>query len=159
MDFKKLVWNQLSSSKEYFDRSTRNLTEKDSLFSPISGMMSAAQQIAHSASTVEWFVSGAFSPTGFDLDFERHRKEFMEVTSIDSARSWLMEAYEFAISKFENSTEEELAAKIADGPILGGAPRYAAFLGIVEHSAHHRGALTGYTRLLGMVPPMPYMDM
>jgi uncharacterized damage-inducible protein DinB len=26
----------------------------------------------------------------------------------------------------------------------------------VEHTAHHRGALTVYSRLLGKVPPMPY---
>jgi hypothetical protein len=27
---------------------------------------------------------------------------------------------------------------------------------MVEHTAHHRGALTAYSRLLGKVPPMPY---
>jgi uncharacterized damage-inducible protein DinB len=27
---------------------------------------------------------------------------------------------------------------------------------MVEHTAHHRGALTVYSRKLGKVPPMPY---
>jgi uncharacterized damage-inducible protein DinB len=27
---------------------------------------------------------------------------------------------------------------------------------MVEHTAHHRGALTVYSRLLGKVPLMPY---
>ncbi len=28
-----------------------------------------------------------------------------------------------------------------------------------SHTAHHRGALAVYARLLGKVPAMPYMDM
>ena len=45
------------------------------------------------------------------------------------------------------------------GPIMGGQPRLAIFGALTDHSAHHRGALTVYSRLLGKVPPMPYMDM
>ena len=29
---------------------------------------------------------------------------------------------------------------------------------ITDHTAHHRGALTVYARVSGLVPPMPYMD-
>jgi uncharacterized damage-inducible protein DinB len=29
---------------------------------------------------------------------------------------------------------------------------------MVEHTAHHRGALTVYSRLLGKVSQMPYFD-
>ena len=42
--------------------------------------------------------------------------------------------------------------------IMGGAPRLAIFGAINDHTAHHRGALTVYARLNGIVPPMPYMD-
>jgi uncharacterized damage-inducible protein DinB len=49
-------------------------------------------------------------------------------------------------------------APIADGPIMGGAPRMAIFGAITDHTAHHRGALTVYARLGGAVPPMPYAD-
>ncbi len=38
-------------------------------------------------------------------------------------------------------------------------PRFAIFSAITDHTAHHRGALTVYARLKGIVPPMPYMDM
>jgi hypothetical protein len=31
--------------------------------------------------------------------------------------------------------------------------------GSTDHTAHHRGALTVYSRLLGKVPKMPYADM
>jgi uncharacterized damage-inducible protein DinB len=42
---------------------------------------------------------------------------------------------------------------------MGGLPRYAIVSALTDHTAHHRGALTVYARLLGLVPPMPYMDM
>ena len=37
-------------------------------------------------------------------------------------------------------------------------PVVAIVGGIEDHTAHHRGALTVYARLLDRVPPMPYMD-
>ena len=44
------------------------------------------------------------------------------------------------------------------GPIMGGLPRLAVFGALTDHTAHHRGALSVYARLLGKVPPMPYME-
>jgi len=35
----------------------------------------------------------------------------------------------------------------------------AIFSAITAHTAHHRGALTVYARILGLVPPMPSMEM
>ncbi len=58
--------------KDCFDRSTACLSEEDSACVPAEGMYSAAQQIAHVAQTIEWFVDGAFSPGGFDLDFGKN---------------------------------------------------------------------------------------
>ena len=54
-------------------------------------------------------------------------------------------------------TDAELMAPIADGPIMGGAPRMAIVNGITDHTAHHRGALTVYARVSGVVPPNPYV--
>ena len=54
-------------------------------------------------------------------------------------------------------SDAELMAPIADGPIMGGAPRMAIVNGITDHTAHHRGALTVYARVSGIVPPNPYM--
>ena len=42
---------------------------------------------------------------------------------------------------------------------IGGIPRIAIIGSITDHTAHHRGALSVYARLNGVVPPMPYMDM
>jgi uncharacterized damage-inducible protein DinB len=149
----------IKSSKEYLDRSSRLLTEENSNFAPKEGMMTAAQQLAHIAATIDWFVAGALSPKGFDLDFEKMAKEVNSVASLKAARSWLEKAYANAIEVVQKSSEADLAKPMAAGMIMGGQPRANAFSGIIEHTAHHRGALTVYSRLVGKVPPMPYMDM
>jgi len=41
---------------------------------------------------------------------------------------------------------------------MGGEPRAAVVGAIVDHMAHHRGALSVYARLLGYAPPIPYGD-
>ena len=153
-----LLINELKCSKEFFDRSTRNLSEEDSSFSPAKGSMTVAQQVAHAATSIDWLLDGAFNPKGFDLDFEAHAATVARVTSLAEARTWLSKSYANTLEKLSTMSESDLYQTIADGPIMGGEPRCSAFLGIIEHSAHHRGALTMYTRLLGKVPPMPYME-
>ena len=150
---------ELRASKEFFDRSTRELEEADSTFAPSAGVMTAAQQVAHVASTVEWFMDGATNPKGFDLDFENHKKKYETVTSLKVAREWLERAFQRACSWVENAKESDLTVSMPPGEIMGGEPRTSALLGIIEHTAHHRGALTIYARLRGKIPPMPYMDM
>ena len=58
---------ELSAVHEYFNRSTRNLTETHSKVTPAPGMMTVAQQVAHAAHKIDWFMEGAFRPEGFDL--------------------------------------------------------------------------------------------
>ena len=56
---------ELDSVLDFFNRSTRNLQEAQSGFTPAPGMMTAAQQIAHAAQTIDWFVDGAFAIIAF----------------------------------------------------------------------------------------------
>ena len=121
-------------------------------------MMTAAQQVAHAAQTIDWFVDGAFSPKGFDTNFEVHAKALEGCTSLAAAREWFEKAVQAAGATLKGKTDEELMAPIAAGPIMGGAPRMAIVSAITDHTAHHRGALTAYARVSGIVPPMPYMD-
>src|SRR5580698_7291570 len=74
--------NQLLRSQEFFERSTRVLDEADSGFRPKEGMMTVAQQVAHAAQTIDWFIEGASRTEGFDLDFARHAQELEGVTSL-----------------------------------------------------------------------------
>lgn len=148
--------NQLVASKEFFERSTRVLDEADSKFRPQEGMMTAAQQVAHTAQTLDWFIEGASRSEGFDLDFEKHAKALAGVTSLAAARQMLETAYVNAIRFIRSRSPEDLAQPLPPGPVMGGAPISDIVWSMVEHTAHHRGALTVYSRLLGKIPPMPY---
>jgi uncharacterized damage-inducible protein DinB len=148
----------LNDAQEYFSRSTRNLTEEHSGFMPAPGMMTAAQQVAHAAHTIDWFMQGGFRPEGFDADFEAHGRVVASYTSLAAARAWFEKAMSAAKEAVAPKSDADLLAPLPPGPIMGGAPRMAIFEAITDHTAHHRGALTVYARLNGIVPPMPYMD-
>jgi uncharacterized damage-inducible protein DinB len=147
---------QLLASREFFERSSRVLDEADSGFRPREGMMTVAQQVVHAAQTLEWFVEGNTRPEGYDLDFEKHARDLESVTSLADARARLAAAFDTAIAFVRSRTPEQLAAPMPPGPILGGQPLGDIVWAMIEHTAHHRGALTVYSRLLGKVPAMPY---
>jgi uncharacterized damage-inducible protein DinB len=148
--------NQLVASQDFFERSTRVLDEADSGFRPREGMMTVAQQVAHTAQTLDWFIEGAFRPEGYDLDFAKHAQALEAVTSLAAARQMLKAAYANAIQVLRSCSLEDLARPLPAGPIMGGQPISDIVWAMVEHTAHHRGALTVYSRELGKVPPMPY---
>ncbi len=150
---------QLAATKEFFDRSTRTLTEEDSTFTPQEGAFTTAQQVAHVAQTIDWFMAGAFRPEGFDIEFEALDQEVRKVESLTAAREWLDRAFAAATEKISSCSAEELAVPLPEGPVYGGLPRFVIFDGIQDHTAHHRGALTVYARLRGQTPAMPYMEM
>ena len=155
MDCKSLV-GQLRLAVRFFDTSTAWLTEDDEAFSPADGMFTAAQQVAHVAQTIDWFVEGAFG-TGWDMEFPGHESRVRKVKRIAEARAWLARAVDDAVQVLEAKSPAELAEPLPEGGIMAGAPRGAIVNGIVEHTAHHRGALAVYARLCGKVPPMPYV--
>jgi uncharacterized damage-inducible protein DinB len=148
--------NQILASKDFFERSTRVLEEADSGFRPREGMMTVAQQVAHTAQTLEWFIDGVSRPEGFDLDFEKHARGVAEVTSLAAAREALDAAYAKALEFLRSRSAQQIEEPLAPGPIMGGQPTSDIVWAMVEHTAHHRGALTVYSRMLGKVPPMPY---
>jgi uncharacterized damage-inducible protein DinB len=151
---------EIQSSREFLERSTRVLTESESSFVPIktSGVMSSAQHLAHIAHTIEWFLEGAFRKEGFDMNFERHAAQVAEIKSIKDARAHVNHAYNALITALESKSDSDWQHPIAAGPIMGGEPRWHIISAVVDHTAHHRGALTVYSRLSGKVPLMPYME-
>ena len=148
--------NQLKASKVFLDKSSGVLTDEDSGVTPAAGMMTAAQQIAHIAQTADWFIEGVFG-SGFDMNFEEAGKAIGKVTSITDAREWCTRSYDAALKKIEATSEDDLNAKTPKDSIMGATPKVLVLAGIGEHTAHHRGALTVYTRVAGKVPVMPYM--
>jgi uncharacterized damage-inducible protein DinB len=159
MSLSQAAAGQIAAAQEYFNRSTRSLTEQLSGFAPSAGMFTVAQQVAHVAQTVEWFIEGAFRPEGFNMDFEAMDAEVRRVTSLAEAREWLGRAFAAALRTVAAKSDAELLVPLPAGPIMGGLPRMAIFGAITDHTAHHRGALTVYSRLNGITPPMPYMEM
>jgi uncharacterized damage-inducible protein DinB len=153
------LFGQMKAMKEFFDRSTRVLGEADSTFAPKEGMFTAAQQVAHVAQTIDWFIAGAFAEGGFSMDFEGMDKEVRAVTSLSAARAWMERACAAANASIDAHSDADWMGSLAPGPIMGGQPRCIIFNALTDHSGHHRGALTVYSRLLGKVPPMPYMEM
>ena len=153
-----LAVTELKSTEQFFNRSTRALSEEHSGVRPAPGMMSAAQQVAHAAQTIDWFIEGVFRPEGFDTDFQAHAKAIEACTSLTAARAWFTKAVAAARATLSTKSDAELMAPIAAGPIMGDAPRMAIVSGISDHTAHHRGALTVYARVHGIVPPNPYVD-
>lgn len=149
---------QVDSMKEFFDRSTRALVEEDSGFAPQPGLRTVAQTVAHAAQTVDWFIDGAFASGGFDMDFERMEQEVLAAESLKAARAWMDRACAKAKQVIDSHTDQEWMSPLPEGPIMGGMPRFTIFGALTDHTAHHRGALSVYTRLLGKVPPMPYVE-
>lgn len=156
---KEAIVQQMKASREFFDRSTRPLTDEHSKFAPKEGLFTAAQQIAHVAQTIEWFYEGAFRPEGFNMDFETMTKDIHAVSKISEARAWLDRAFTTAMQVTEAKSQAEWDSLLPPNPIMGEAPRNSIVGALVDHTAHHRGALTVYARLQGLVPPMPYMEM
>ncbi|MBN2491135.1 MAG: DinB family protein [Planctomycetes bacterium] len=153
------IAEQLKAAKEFFARSTRVLSEEHAEFRPREGMFSVAELIAHTAQTVDWFFEGAFRPECFDMDFETLHREIAKVKTLAEARAWLDRAFEKAIGIAGSKSEADWAALLPPNMIMGEAPRWVIVGALADHTAHHRGALTVYSRLLGLVPPLPYMDM
>ena len=145
-------------SLHYLGRTCSVFREEDSGYAPTPGQFTVAQHVAHVAQTIDWFVAGAFSPDGFDMDFAVHQAKVRDVHSLKAAMTWLAKSVDAAAAVIGSKSEQEMAAPIAAGPVMGGLPRSAIGAGIAEHTAHHRGSLAVYARLLGYAPPMPYAD-
>lgn len=149
---------QLNNSREFWNRSTRPLAEEHSNFAACDGLFTVAGHVAHAAQTIEWFFNAAFD-SDWNMDFEGLDRQVRAVTSLAEARAWFERANERAIEVAEAHSAAEWESPFPPNPILGEIPRDAIVSSVLDHTAHHRGALTVYQRLLGLTPPMPYMDM
>lgn len=157
MDLKTSALHEIDATLRFFEKSVSALTEDDSTFSPTPEMMTVAQQVAHTGSTIDWFREGAFDGE-WNMDFEGEAGKVAAYTSLTSALELLRAAFGRFRDRVAASNNEELGANLPENPILGTQPRYHVIEALVDHTSHHRGTLVVYTRLRGRVPPMPYMD-
>lgn len=146
---------ELQATQKFFKTTLSVLEPSDEGFAPSPETYTVAGHVAHTADSVDWFMAGAFGG-GWDLDFDASIAKAKAVTSLKEATAAFDRAFADAISTIQSQTDEQLQAPIEDTRIMGGAPRLSVVSGIVDHTAHHRGSLAVYARLLGKVPLMPY---
>jgi len=146
---------ELQNTLKFFSTSISVFDEADSGYAAQDGLFTVAGHVGHVADTVDWFVEGAFGD-GWNMDFDAEVAKAKAVTSLAEAKQHVELAFANAIEVIGSTSDEELCAPIPDKQIMEGAPRCAIVSGIMDHTAHHRGALAVYARLLGKVPPMPY---
>jgi uncharacterized damage-inducible protein DinB len=146
---------ELQMALKFFNTTISVFEESDSGYAAQPEMFSVAGQVAHTAATVDWFVEGAFGK-GWDMNFEAHLAETNAVTRISDAKEQLEKAFANVVEAIGGASDEDLCAPIPDKQIMDGAPRRAIVSAINDHTAHHRGALSVYARLLGKESPMPY---
>ena len=108
---------QLDCAYELFTRSAGTLTEDHSSFALADGGFTAANQVAHATRTIDWFISGAFNPSGFDTDFEAQECQVRARTSLTDARAAMQRAIEHAKAVVESRSDEEWAQPLPPGPI------------------------------------------
>ena len=146
---------ELEMTLKYFKATASVFSEEDSSYAPQPKLYTVAGHVAHAADSVDWFVEGAFG-NGWDMEFEALIARAKTVTSLKEATDWLERACGNISKVVGAASDAELFKPIADTRIMEGAPRSAIVSAVTDHTAHHRGALAVYARLLGKEPPMPY---
>ncbi len=146
---------ELESTQKFFNKTVSIFEPGDARYAPMPELYTVAGAIAHTADSIDWFIEGAFGK-GWDMEFEALIAKAKAVTSLEEATDWIERAFANAADVVGKASDESLVAPIADTRIMPGAPRLAVVSGITDHTAHHRGALSVYARLLGKAPPMPY---
>jgi uncharacterized damage-inducible protein DinB len=155
MSIKTEALSQIDFIRKTFDRTTSVLEEKDAAFRATPENATIAYHIAHVAQTIDWFREGGFGDH-WRMDFEVMGAEAARVQTLAEGRRWLADAWDRLRATVADLPEAKLEETMGDNPILPNRRRYHTLEGLVDHCAHHRGALAVYARLLGKVPPMPY---
>lgn len=148
------IITDLQYQKMFFFNTLESFSEKDSSFYPQEGMLTVAQHVGHAAETIDWFLEGVFG-SGFEMDFNNFQENLKKYKSFDECVSEFTKATDRAIAKIKAIPDEELMSPIT-GEIMKGAPKFTFAGALSDHTAHHRGALAVYARLLGKTPKMPY---
>ena len=146
---------ELGSTQKFFNTTLSIFEPEDAGFAPFPVLYTVAGHVAHTADSIDWFIEGAFG-SGWDLDFEASIAKAKAVTALPEATEWLERSFANAVHVLSAASDEALFESIPDTRIMGGAPRVAVVSGIVDHTAHHRGSLAVYARLIGKEPKMPY---
>ncbi len=146
----------ITKERKHLDNIIKDLKPEHGEFRPVEEILTASQQIKHIALTTRWFYSKALG-TGFDFSsFDEYLEGMQKPIELMEAVRMLNETYDESVPAFEKMTEAQLGAVVKDDPMLGTFLISDLIYYNNEHTAHHRGALSVYLRLLGITPTMVY---
>ncbi|WP_164013052.1 DinB family protein [Pyxidicoccus trucidator] len=175
---------KLRMHREFFHRTLECFRDEDASFRVAPETMTAAGQVLHAAAAIEFFLSGVFGVfEGWSAMSQRQRgfvdmswtqgtntgiEERSTAPEVQEAGRSLKKAAELfdrsmdsASAMFGARTMEELVqVPLPPNPIF--PPWFTAshvFEILIDHTAHHRGALAQYARGLGLEPKIPYFEM
>ncbi len=146
---------ELESTQKFFKTTLSIFESDDAGFAPYPELYTVAGHVAHTADTIDWFIEGGLG-AGWDMELEASIAKAKAVTSLQEAVEWLDRSFVNAKAVVGEASDQVLFESIPDTRIMAGAPRLAVVSGIVDHTAHHRGSLAVYARLIGKQAPMPY---
>ncbi|AKQ66816.1 hypothetical protein A176_003728 [Myxococcus hansupus] len=175
---------KLRMHRQFFHRTLACFRDEDATFRVTQESMTAAGQVLHAAAAIEYFLSGLFGAFEGWSTMSRRQQGFADMswaqsantspeernaaTEVEEAGRSLRKAAELfdrsmdsASEMFGGRTMEELTQpSLLPNPLF--PPWFTAahvFELMLDHTAHHRGALTQYARGLGLEPKIPYFDM
>lgn len=154
MDGKEVV-KLIKTERHYLQNILKDFRPEHGDFKPSEEMRTVGQQIKHIALTTKFYYETVFG-SGFTMSFEDYKAEMKKPISLEKALKDLDECYNKAESLVGNKTAAELNAPLPDNPMLGEGTLESVIIRNTDHTAHHRGALTVYLRLLGIKPQIIY---
>jgi DinB superfamily len=177
---------KIQAHKTFFHRTTCCLDEHDATFQPRSDMFTVVGQILHVTAAIEFFLSGLFLHmdrfkgrewtsrrgrgeqwvglnTGFSSmewtqDASRNYESGDAAQSLKGALRAFDETMDIASDVFGQLPREELVRPLPENPMGFLNPQHVLEI-MLDHTAHHRGAIAQYARLLGKDPKIPYFEM
>ncbi|MDP8207526.1 MAG: DinB family protein [Candidatus Electryonea clarkiae] len=150
--------DSLRSMQKFFNKTIEVLDENDSSFRATDDTRTVAEQIAHTAQTIDWFFEFGFLNKGLETDFEKMEKAVQDIKSFVKAKEWFDRSVDSFCKHLETLSEEDVMELLPDNDFFGRVPKILMLHSAVEHTAHHRGSLAVYVRLIGKTPLMPYME-
>jgi uncharacterized damage-inducible protein DinB len=146
----------IKTERHYLQNILKDFRPEHGHFKPTEEMRTVGQQIKHITLTTKFYYETVFG-SGFTMSFQEYKEEMKKLIGLEDAIKDLDEIHNKAVSLVEDKTEEEMKAPLpSNNPMLGEGTLENVIIRNIDHTAHHRGALTVYLRLLGIKPEIIY---
>ena len=154
MDAERAV-KTVRQEQHFLNNILNGFTAEHENFKPEDGSLTVAQQVRHIALTLQWFMDGILDDEWM-LDFEAHEVEIKKPVTLGEAKAELAGKYDALVKRIEAGGDALAGEMTKPNEIMGEVPRIEIVHHTAEHTAHHRGALAVYQRMLGVTPKMVY---